>query len=174
MAVQDPVIDCPSRKKYPNWKVWSPLKWMNFIFKLVWLVGIYCAIDEMTIGFQGMHADKKHITYKNKGDEFQADALYNYGYCYQFYFRNEPANENYTRNGLSPLHSRVMSLFDTLKDDYHACSMDNLYTSAAFCKHVYVHPKKVKVHSVTRKGMRVIPLCVKQEEVKNRKKQLQV
>ena len=121
-----------------------------------------------------MHTDKKRITYKNEGDGFQADALCNDGYCYQFYFRNEPGNENYTRNGLSPLHSRVMLLFDTLKDDYHACGMDNLYNSAAFCKHAYVHPQTVKVHGVTRKGMRGIPLCVKQEEVKNRKKQLQV
>ena len=39
---------------------------MNFIFKLVCLVGIYCAVNEMTIGFQGMHADKKGLLTKTK------------------------------------------------------------------------------------------------------------
>ena len=96
------------------------------------------------------------------------------GYTYQFYFRNDPAPQQYLKKRLSPLHSRVLSLFDSVNDRYHICGMDNLYNSAAFCKQCYVHKKKVKVHGVTRKGMRGIPSCVKQEEIKSREGQLQV
>ena len=65
-----------------------------------------------------------------------------------------------------------MSLFDALEDNFHICGMDNLYNSAAFCKHAYMHERKVKVHGVTRKGMRGIPKCVAQEEQKNKKLQI--
>lgn len=102
---------------------------MNFIFKSAWLVGVCFAIDEMTIAFQAMHIDKRRITKKNKSDGFQADALCDDGFCYQFYFRNHPAPKVHTDKSLSPLHARVMALFDTLQDDYHICGMDNLYNS---------------------------------------------
>ena len=108
--------------------------------------------DEQTIGFQGNHKDKKRITYKAEGDGFQCDALCQDGFTYQFYFRNEPAPKRWKKLGLSPLHSRVMALFDTLKDDHHQCGMDNLYNSVAFCKAAFKHPKKVLLHGVTRRG----------------------
>ena len=174
LAMQDPAIKIPCRTKYPNWKVRPLLKWMNFLFPLIWMLGVCFAIDEMTIGFQGMHIDKKRITYKAEGDGFQADALCDDGFCYQFYFRNDPADVEYRKTGLSPLHSRVMSLFDTVNDKYHVCGMDNLYNSTTFCKRAWNHTKKVKVHGVTRKGMRGIPSCVVQNEEKARKKQLMV
>jgi hypothetical protein len=64
-----------------------------------------------------------------------------------------------------------MALFDTLKDNYHQCGMDNLYNSVAFCKAAFKHPKKVLLHGVTRKGGRGIPACVLQDEVTNKKQQ---
>ena len=147
---------------------------MNFIFPLLWLLGIAILIDEMTMRFKGKHADKQRITYKNEGDGFQCDALCQDGYLYQFFFRNEPAPVEYKRQGMSPLHSRVMSLFDSLEENYHQCAMDNLYNSVNFCKRAYNHEKKVLVHGVTRKGMRGIPKCVIQEEVKSKKGQIEV
>ena len=51
--------------------------------------------------------------------------------------------------------------------------MDNLYNSATSCKRAWNHKKTVKVHGVTRKGTRVIPGCVVQEEQKSLKKQLE-
>ena len=83
-------------------------------------------MDETKTGFQGMHANKKRITYKSKGDGFQADAICEDGFCFQFYFRNDPANVEYTKTGLSPLHSRVMKLFDLVEDDCNVFGMDNL------------------------------------------------
>jgi len=106
----------------------------------------------MKIGFQGMHKDKRRITYKNEGDGFQCDALCDNCFCYQFYFRNDPAPKQYTEIGVLPLNSIFVSLFDSLEEDYHCCAMDNLYHSTTFCKHVYTHIRKVKVHGVSKEG----------------------
>ena len=147
---------------------------MNHIFPLIWMLGVAFSIDEMTMGFKGKHMDKKRITYKAEGDGFQGDALCQDGFTYQVFLRNDPAPKKYLDMGLSPLHSRVMALFDSLKDDHHQCAMDNLYNSAAFCRAAVNHKRKVLCHGVTRKGNRGIPLSVKQEEVKDRQKQLEV
>ena len=81
LSIQDPSISTPSRKKYPNWKVRPLVQWMNYLFPLILLLGDCFAIDEMTIGFQGMHADKKRITYKAERDGFQVDAPCEDGFC---------------------------------------------------------------------------------------------
>ena len=119
---------------------------MNFIFPQVWNLGQEFSIDEMTIGFQGKHADKRRITYKRAGDGFQCDALCENGFTYQFYFRNHPAPPKYLKMKLSPLHSRVMALFDSLTDRNHICAMDNLYNSDNFCRVSFTHENMVMVH----------------------------
>ena len=82
--------------------------------------------------FQGQHKDKQRITYKAEGDVFQSDALCDEGFTYQVYMRNDHAPKKYLKQGLSPLHSRVMELFDDVRDSYHHYTMDNLYNSDAF------------------------------------------
>lgn len=171
-SVQNPTIQTPSRKKFPNWKVRSISKWLNFICPLIWALGVAFSVDEMTMCFKGHHQDKKRITYKAEGDGFQCDALCQNGFTYQVYIRNDPAPPKYLKLGLSPLHSRVMVLYDLLEDEYHHNAMDNLYNLAAFYKASYKHPKKVLIHGVTRKGKRGIPSEVVQEEEKNWVKQL--
>ena len=64
-----------------------------------------------------------------------------------------------------------MSLFESLADKFHLCGMDNLYTSAHFCKAAYQHEKKVLIHGVARKGGLGVPKSVLQEEVLNRNQQ---
>ena len=147
---------------------------MNYLFPVIWLLGVCFTIDEMKIVFQGMHADKKTIKYRDEGDGFQADALCEDGFCFQFYFRNDPENAEYTKIGLSPLHSRVMTLFDLVEDNHHVCGIENLYNYVTFFKRTWNHKRKFKVHGVTRKGMRGIPGCVVQEEQKQRNKHLEV
>jgi hypothetical protein len=168
LAVQDPRIDTPPREDYPNWKIRPLLQWMNYIGPFAWMLGPCFSIDEMTLRFKGQHKDKRRITYKAEGDGFQCDALCQEGYCYQHYFRNDPAPKKYINQGLSPLHSRCMWLFDSVEDLYHQCSMDNLYNSANFCYAGYKHPKKLLTHGVTRKGGRGLPACVIQQEAKTR------
>ena len=132
-ACQDPAIDPPSRKTFPNWKVRPMIEWMNIIGPKIVKLGCCISIDEMTMRFKGRHKDKRRITYKAEGDGFQADALCQEGYTYQVFMRNDPAPKKYLKQGLSPLHSRVMSLFDSLTENHHQCAMDNLYNSASFC-----------------------------------------
>ena len=79
-----------------------------------------------------MHADKKRITYKYKGDGFQADAPFEYRFCFQFYFLDDPENVEHTKTGLSPWHSPVMTFFDSVEDNHHICGMKNLYNSVTF------------------------------------------
>ena len=67
-----------------------------------------------------------------------------------------------------------MFLFDTLKEKYHTCGMENLYTSARFCKDAYNHPNKVMCHGVARRSGRGVPLFILQDEVTNLKDQLKV
>ena len=83
------------------------------------------------------------ITYKAEGDSFQSDGRCDSVFTYQVYMRNYPAPIKYLSKRLSPLHPRAMELFDKLKDNHRQCTMDNLYNSAAFCKTVLNHPRKV-------------------------------
>jgi hypothetical protein len=166
-CIQDPLRATPSKSTRPNHKVDNLLRHMQQISMQAWDLGPDIAIDEQTIGFQGRHKDKLRITYKNEGDGFQCDAVCDSGFTFTFYFRNQPAPKKYIDKGLSPLHARVMSMFDQLKDEYHNCWFDNLYLSARFANAAFNHEKKVRISGPTRKGGRGLPQCVIQEEVKN-------
>jgi hypothetical protein len=48
-------------------------------------MGQNISCDEQTIGFKENHADKQWICYKNEGDGFLADTLYESGYTYTIY-----------------------------------------------------------------------------------------
>ena len=133
------------------------------------MLGISYSVDKIIMSFQGSHKEKIRITYKLEGDGFQCDALCQDGFCYQLYFRSYPDPSEYLKQVMSPLHARLMSLFDSTKDKFQVCSMDNLYNSDLFCKRSLSHEMKVMVHRVTRKGIRSVPPTVNQEEVKNRK-----
>ena len=113
-------------------------------------------VDKITIRFKGKHCDKRRITYKTENDGFQDDAWCDAGYTYQVYLRKERAKLD-----LSPLHSWTMTLFDSMKDDYHQVGMNNLYNSAAAYNHF---SWKVLCHGVTRKSARGLLSCVIQEE----------
>ncbi len=129
-----------------------------------WDLGESIAGDEQTIGFQGRHADKLRINYKAEGDGFQCDALCDDGFTFTFRFRNEPSPKKYLDEGLSPLHARILGLFDDLKDKYHRVGMDNYFMSAKFCRRAYQHENKVLLQGVSRKGGRGFPSCAKQDE----------
>ena len=73
----------------------------------------------------------------------------------------------YLKQGLFLLHSRTITLFDSLKDKHRHVGMYNLYNSASFGRAAYHHDKKVLCHGVTRKSERGIPNSVLQEEIQN-------
>ena len=64
-----------------------------------------------------------------------------------------------------------MYLFDSWKDEYHICGIDNLYMSDKFCKYTFDRNNKINLHGVTRKSSRGLPESVLQEEVSNKKYQ---
>lgn len=66
-ALQNPCIPTPPRKTFPNWKVRPLLKWINHVGPQCYTPGKSISVDEMTMGFQGRHQDKKRITYKAEG-----------------------------------------------------------------------------------------------------------
>ena len=169
LACQNPVVPVPPRQKAPNFKVGEFLAHIIQVSMAAWICGMKISVDEQTIGFQGRHPDKLRITYKAEGDGFQCDALCNDGYTFSFYFRNEPPPPEYIAKGMSPLHARVLYLFDTLKQKYHRVGMDNLYISAKFARDCYTHPNKVLVHGVARKSGRGVPSIVLQDEITDRK-----
>lgn len=88
--------------------------------------------------------------------------------------QNDLLPQKYTKQGLSPLHLRVMKLFHLVEDFYHCVWMDDLYNLAAFCKVAWNHPKYIFIAGVTRKGVCGIPLCVWQDEIKNKVEQQKV
>ena len=151
-ALQNPCIQTPPREDFPNWKVRPLISWINYAGPLIYKPGRSVSVDEMTMRFKGKHRDKLRITYKKEGDGFQADALCDDGYTLQVHMQNDPAPKKYLKEGLSPLHARVMSLFDVLEEYYHQCAMDNLYNSVSFCRAAYNHKMKVLCHGVARKG----------------------
>ncbi len=134
-------------------------------------LGEWISIDDQTIGFKGMHADKIRISYKKEGNGFQCDALCCDGYTYSFFMHNMPAPKKYLDKGLSPLHAHCIFLINQLKDKHHVCGMDNLYTSARFFREAYASKNKVLCHGVARKSGRGLPKSVIQKEVKNKKLQ---
>ncbi len=113
-SCQDPMLPNPSRKTHPNHKIDNFLSHVNRVSMEAWDVGKHLSCDEQTIGFQGRHQDKQRISYKKEGDGFQADCICENGYTYSFYFRNVAAPKKYLKKKCSPLHARVLFMFDQL------------------------------------------------------------
>ena len=134
-----------------------------------WRLGRDILGDEQMIGFQGRHADKLCITYKTEGDGFQCDALADAGFTWTFYFCNQLAPEKWTMLGYSPLHSRILGMFDQLEEKYHNCWFDNLYLSVKFANAAYKHTNKAGISGPTQKSGRGLLKCVIEEEMKNAK-----
>jgi len=166
-AIQDPLKLTPPKTTHPNWKVDPFLGWIQNVSMAAWDLGKEISADEQTIGFKGNHQDKQRISYKREGDGFLADAVSEDGYTYTFYFRNMPAPKKYIIQKFSPLHARVLFMFDQFKESHHICGLDNLYNSTKFAREAYVGKNSTMVHGVTRKSGRGLPSCVLQEEIKN-------
>jgi hypothetical protein len=173
-VIQDPKKVVPPRKTHPNFKVDLFLTHMQKVSIEAWDCGQHLSGDEQTIGFKGNHCDKQRVSYKREGDGFLADAICDSGYTYTFYFRNVPAPKQYIDRKCSALHSRMLFLFDTLKDKYHDVGMDNLYLSLKFAREAFTGKNQVMMHGVTRRTGRGLPSSVIQNEEKNQKKAEQI
>ena len=168
-ACQHPYKPVPPIKTHPNWKVNPFMRHLNNTFIQAASLPENLSVDEQTIMFHGMSKLKSRIKYKKTGDGFQCDSICANGYTVTFFFRYQPAPTKYIEKGLSPLHSRILFMFDQLKNENHSVYMDNLYMSASFARNAIKSKNKVKIHGVTRTDNRGIPKCVLQTEVQNDK-----
>lgn len=75
--------------------------------------------------------------------------------------RNEPTPSEYLNQGMSPLNSRVLCLFEGLYTLHQNCDMDNLYNSAKFCRASFKCQVKILMNCVAQKGGRGVSKCVK-------------
>ena len=72
-----------------------PLSSGRIIRPKLWITNQSVSVDAMTVRFKVKHQDKRRITYKAKGDGFQAGDFCDAGYTYQVYLRNELAPSKY-------------------------------------------------------------------------------
>ena len=168
-CLQHPHKPCPSKTSHPTWKVDPFLRHLNLVFLQAMKLPENLSGDEQTRAFQGSSQFKSRIKFKRCGDGFQCDCLCSKGYTVCFYFRFQPPPKKYIDTGLSPLHSRMMFLFDQLKEKHHCVFMDNLYMSALFAKIAINGKNKVKIHGVTRNDKKGLPKCIGQIELSNEK-----
>ena len=75
-----------------------------------------------------------------------------------------PAPKKWICLGFSPLHSRILGMFNQLEDKNHNSWFDNLYLSAKFAKASFSHKKQVRISGPTWKSGQGLPKCVLQEE----------
>ena len=118
---------------------------------LAWCLGCDISGDEQTIGFQGKHTDKLHITYKAEGDGFQCDALCESGFTWTLYFHNQLALTKYLQQGYAPLHSHILGMFNQFDEKCHNCWFDNLYLSEKFCRAAFTHSNVVWIAGPVKK-----------------------
>ena len=72
-------------------------------------------------------------------------------------FCHQPAPKNFFDKRFSPLYSRILFMFEQLKNKNHSVYMDNLYMSATFARNLIRLQNKVKIHGVMRTDNRGIP-----------------
>ena len=73
--VQNDFVKTPKRERHSNWKLRPLIKWVNFLFPMIWALECTFSVDEIKIRFKGNNKDKKRITHKEQRNGFQVDAL---------------------------------------------------------------------------------------------------
>ena len=59
--------------------------WLDFIFPLIWILGVKFYMDEMTMHFKFHHSEKIRMTHKSEGGVLQTDDIFHKGYTYQIF-----------------------------------------------------------------------------------------
>ncbi len=107
--------------------------------------------------------------FKQIGNGIQTDAIADNSYTFDFYFRNEPVDRKWIQQGLSPMHARLLHMFENFSDLYHRVNMDNLFNSVQFTIAAAGCKTKLLTQVVLRKSGRGAPPCVIQEEINGKK-----
>ena len=70
--------------------------------------------------------------------------------------------------GLSPMHGRLLHMFENFRKNHHCVNMDNLFNSVLFKVATANCKTKVKTQGMLQKSGQGAPPCVMQEEVKGK------
>ena len=70
---------------------------------------------------------------------------------YELHTRLKGMDSNVMTNGFSPLHARILRMFDKFETKFHNCWFDNLYLSVKFARAAYVHKQKIRILGPTQK-----------------------
>ena len=84
---------------------------MEYLFTLVWMLGVSFSIYETTVHFKVHCAEKITMMYKAESGGLQADALCRKLQIYQMFMCNDPEPKIYLAKSLSPLCAGVVELF---------------------------------------------------------------
>jgi hypothetical protein len=162
---QDPLMTPPPEDKCPNFKIDEFFRWLRYIWKEAWCLAEGFSINEQSCKMQGKSKYKTRCgKFKRLGDGIQGDCIADDGYTWDFYFRNEPVNQELLAMGMCPMHCRLLTMFCNLIESGHHCTMDNLFNSVKLARAAYCLEKKVLIHGVLRKSGRGAPPMVFQEE----------
>ncbi len=124
------------------------------------------SIDAQSCKMQGKSKYKTRCgKFKRLGDAIQMDAIANNGYTWDFYFHNEPINQELLAMGLCPMHCHLITMFCNSVELGHHCTMDNLFNSVKLSRAAYSIEKPVLVHGVLRKtGRGALPMVFLEEK----------
>ena len=92
-ACQKTLVKYPPKTQFTNWKVQPLLMWIEFIFPLIWIIGLTFYLNEITMSFKVRHADKISMTYKAEGGGLQTDNIFHKGYKYQIFLWDDPVSK---------------------------------------------------------------------------------
>ena len=68
---------------------------MDFIFRLICILGVIFYMDEMIINFKGHHAKKIRMTHETEYYGLHIDAIFQKGYTYKIFICNDPVSKIY-------------------------------------------------------------------------------
>ena len=77
------------------------VQWMNYLFPLIWLLGDSFAIDEMKIGFQGMHTVAPSPRMEQKFKLQSQDPVHGNDFIYHTFDPNSEFRHRHFKNFLA-------------------------------------------------------------------------
>ncbi len=152
-ACQDLLITPHQRTQCPNIKINELFRWLHYIWKEAWELAKDYLIDKQSCKMQGKPEYKtRYGNFKRLGDGIQGDCMAINGYTWDFYFQNEPINQELLAQGYCPMYCCLLHMFWNLRESFHCCTMDNLYNSVKLSHAAFCLKKPVLVHGVLRKS----------------------
>ena len=107
--------------------------WTWFLFKRWFYLNTFLLTKKLII-FHGASEFKSRIVFKKSGDISQEDSFCSNEYTFTFNFQHQKPLESYIDQGLSPLHTWIIFMFDQFKNKHHSMFMNNVYVSASFAR----------------------------------------